>query len=215
MAARKQLLISKDAATKIQSAYRGCSARMEYIITINCVVACQAAVRKMFVKKKLLNVKAATRIQSCWRSYNIQTDYACLICGVISFQAKIRQLLAKIERTRRRMHWQEVNQCATRIQACWRTYKAQRDFDSVIWAVLSIQTSFRGYLMVCKYKQELARRASAAVIIQSAIRTYTCYTGKHLSDRCVRIPTLMHLILIFYFESLSIKNTPPNKYPPF
>ena len=214
MAARKQLLISKDAATKIQSAYRGCCARMEYIITINCVVACQAAVRKRFVKKKLLNVKAATRIQSCWRSYNIQTDYACLICGIISFQAKIRQLLAKIELTRRRMHWQEVNQCATRIQACWRTYKAQRDFDSVIWAVLSIQTSFRGYLMVCKYKQELARRASAAVVIQSAIRTYTCYTGKHLSDRCVRIPTLMHLILIFYFESLSIKNTPPNKYPP-
>ena len=187
---------------------------MEYNITIYCVIACQAAVRKRFAKKKLLNVKAATRIQSCWRSYNIQTDYACLICGVISFQAKIRQLLAKIERTRRRMHWQEVNQCATRIQACWRTYTAQGDYASVIWAVLSIQTSFRCYLMVCKYKQDFTRRASAAVIIQSSFRTYICYTGKHLSDRCVHIPTLMHFILIFYFESLSIKNTPPKKYPP-
>jgi len=213
-AARKQLLISKDAATKIQSAYRGCCARMDYIVTINCVMACQAAVRKRFAKKNLLNVKAATRIQSCWRSYKTQTDYACLICGVISFQAKIRQHLAKIELTRRSMHWQEVNQCATRIQACWRTYTARGDFDNVIWAVLSIQTNFRCYLMVCKYKQELARRASAAVIIQSAIRTYTCYTGKHITDRCVRIPTFMHLMLIFYFESLSIKNTPPNKYPP-
>ena len=218
-AARKQLLISKDAATKIQSAYRGCCARMDYIVTINCVMACQAAVRKRFVrkrfaKKNLLNVKAATRIQSCWRSYKTQTDYACLICGVISFQAKIRQHLAKIELTKRSMHWQEVNQCATRIQACWRTYTARGDFDNVIWAVLSIQTNFRCYLMVCKYKQELARRASAAVIIQSAIRTYTCYTGKHITDRCVRIPTFMHLMLIFYFESLSIKNTPPNKYPP-
>ena len=153
LAARKQLLIAKDSATKIQKSLRGYQAR----------------------KRHSLNVIAATRIQSCWRCYKTQTDYAYLICGFTSLQAKIRQLLAKAELTRRRKHWQ----CAIQIQSCWRSYIAQLDYASVIWAATFIQTTLRCHIRVKKYRQHLARRASAAVTIQAAFRGYNHYVGKY------------------------------------
>ena len=143
--------IQDAAATKIRAAYLGYISRVNYALTVVDIVTIQKSLRGYHARKvvavvrgrHLLDVKAATRIQSCWRCFKAQSDYAFLICGLISLQAKIRQLLAKMELTRRRRHWHEANHCATRIQSCWRSYKAQVDYAIVILAVISIQSFIR------------------------------------------------------------------------
>lgn len=160
--------IQDAAATKIRAAYLGYISRVNYALTVVDIVTIQKSLRGYHARKvvavvrgrHLLDVKAATRIQSCWRCFKAQSDYAFLICGLISFQAKIRQLLAKMELTRRRRHWHEANHCATRIQSCWRSYKAQVDYAIVILAVISIQS----FIRMCS---ALKKRGQLSVLLRA------------------------------------------------
>jgi hypothetical protein len=170
------------AAKRIQAAYRGYVTRCDYLITIADVITLQCAARtmiaktEMFVRRQVQLARednAATKIRAAYVGYITRRHYLITIDCIVTCQCATRTKIA-----RRRLNYAKSLKltkelaAATKFQTAWRVYKAQVYYAKVIWAVMSIQNIFR----CIKVK---AKRASAAVIIQSEFRSYISCTGKH------------------------------------
>jgi hypothetical protein len=170
------------AAKRIQAAYRGYVTRCDYLITIADVITLQCAARtmiaktEMFVRRQVQLARednAATKIRAAYVGYKTRRHYLITIDCIVTCQCATRTKIA-----RRRLNYAKSLKltkelaAATKFQTAWRVYKAQVYYAKVIWAVMSIQNIFR----CIKVK---AKRASAAVIIQSEFRSYISCTGKH------------------------------------
>ena len=205
------------AAKRIQAAYRGDVTRCDYLITIADVITLQCAARtmisktEMFVRRQVQLARednAATKIRAAFVGYITRKHYLITIDFIVTCQCAMRTMIA-----RRRLSYAQSLKltkefaAATKFQTAWRVYKAQVYYAKVIWAVMSIQNIFR----CIKVK---ARRASAAVIIQSEFRSYISCTGKHFFAANDVSASAQTSLSHFSFQIASIKNTRPKKNPP-
>ena len=205
------------AAKRIQAAYRGYVTRCDYLITIADVITLQCAARtmisktEMFVRRQVQLARednAATKIRAAYVGYITRKHYLITIDCIVTCQCAMRTMIAR----RRLSYGQSLKltkelAAATKFQTAWRVYKAQVYYAKVIWAVMSIQNIFR----CIKVK---ARRASAAVIIQSEFRSYISCTGKHFFAANDVSASAQTSLSHFSFQIASIKNTRPKENPP-
>jgi len=177
-----RMRLLNDSATMIQSQWRSYKATTDYALSIWGTISLQSVVRGYLQVQRYRQLQweraneSATKIQSVWRAYKGQTDYALAIWGIISLQSCVRghlqirkyqqsrwqhvneratriQTCWRSFKTRRDyLGWQEVSIMATRIQACWRSYKATTDYALVLWGTISFQSVVRGRIQVRRYQ---------------------------------------------------------------
>ncbi|KAL9184053.1 hypothetical protein ACHAXT_002139, partial [Thalassiosira profunda] len=190
MIAKRAFKRTKGAAITIQKTHRAFVAYESYVVDLANIMYTQAIVRKFLAKKELTKKRqqrkrtneCAASIQTCWRSYKAQTDFALTIWGVITLQALVRRRL----QARRYDQLRRIrdNECATTIQTCWRSYKAETDFSLTIWGIISLQSLVRRRLQARRYAQMrwgMAKKNAtrirkveigATTMIQSCFRGY-------------------------------------------
>jgi len=172
--ALRQIRHENHAVTKLQATYRGYITRMEYLITLDYVVTCQCAARRMMAKRELQGfrkeaneLRAATLIQNAYRGYVARSDYSMLIYCAITLQSVVRATLAKKELQIRRYQ----KQGATLIQTAYRGFVARSDYSMSIYCAITLQSVVR----VALAKKELyirRQQKNAATLIQATYRRH-------------------------------------------
>ena len=172
--ALRQIRHENHAVTKLQATYRGYITRMEYLITLDYVVTCQCAARRMMAKRELQGfrkeaneLRAATKIQNTYRGYVARSDYSMSIYCVITLQSVVRATLAKKELQIRRYQ----KQVATLIQTAYRGFVARSDYSMSIYCAITLQSVVR----VALAKKELyirRQQKNAATLIQATYRRH-------------------------------------------
>lgn len=170
------------AAVTIQSQWRRHSQIVAYLLLRSTVVSCQALLRGLVARRKLLSWnKSAGRIQSAWRDYSWNTrinssatviqktwrahSAALLLChtlaAVKSMQRYWRGFIA-------RSALKNEQFAATVIQSSWRAFFAKREFALDVLEVIFVQSAVRRYLA----KRAANHRRIALHRIQHASRTF-------------------------------------------
>ena len=172
--ALRQIRHENHVVTKLQATYRGYITRMEYLITLDYVVTCQCAARRMIAKRELRGfrkeaneLRAATMIQNAYRGYVARSDYSMSIYCAITLQSVVRATLAKKELQIRRYQ----KQGATLIQTAYRGFVARSDYSMSIYCAITLQSVVR----VALAKKELyirRQQKNAATLIQATYRRH-------------------------------------------
>lgn len=187
---KRQWAKEDSAATLIKATYLGFTARMNYILTVADIIIIQKYVRgyyaRTLVNDMILNQRleqiaaeniinrredAATKIQKVFRGFVAYEVAITSLANAIYIQANIRKFLAMMELDRRRM-MRANHQCAGRIQAVWRSHKAQTNYALAIYGIISIQSIHRRNLAIIKYETIQAQRVFAVVTLQSYFRRH-------------------------------------------
>ena len=113
------------ASVKIQSVYRAFVERMNYCVSISCVISIQSVARRMIATNRLTEERAAVKIQKMYRGFISFENFVMDLANIIYCQAIVRRFRAVREFARRKDDRKEQvrsieESAATKIQACFR-----------------------------------------------------------------------------------------------
>ena len=181
---RKVKAMKNDAATSIQSAWRGLICYIDYHEHLT-VRRIQSAWRGHVCRRNYKREKAAILIQCSWRGFLFYADYMFELSDIVVVQKEIRGWLAKRAVDRRRCevrnfaattiqkHWRRVvdenryeitkrqHRASIIIQTNWRRFWCFSNFVIALDCSIQIQAQIRGYI---QRKDCLSRKASVGVI---------------------------------------------------
>lgn len=155
-----------SAATTIQAAYDGYTARKNYLVVVKSVITLQCAGRKMMAKKLWREIQremATVRIQNSFRGF----------CERLKYKVRVDVLV--IKRFEEQFHAQK-EWAAKRIQAAYRGYVTRCDYVITI-ADCAARTMIAKTEMFIRRQVQLAREDNAATKIRAAYVGYI--TRKH------------------------------------
>jgi len=191
-----------EAATKIQAAFVGYIARIDYCITVSDITTVQSAARSLLARRQLEELKcqrsAAIKIQAAFRGYDCRFDYMIALDSIIICQSLARKLFAKNKVEAIRQY-----NAATKIRATYLAYTVRMDYLFTVADIITIQKSVRGFnarTMVAKLnstaskiqavvrgiqaREDIDQRHQAATTIQKHFRGFIGYENYVLDLAC-------------------------------
>eukprot|EP00529_Nitzschia_sp_RCC80_P009033 CAMPEP_0113470726 /NCGR_PEP_ID=MMETSP0014_2-20120614/16598_1 /TAXON_ID=2857 /ORGANISM="Nitzschia sp." /LENGTH=2347 /DNA_ID=CAMNT_0000363313 /DNA_START=663 /DNA_END=7706 /DNA_ORIENTATION=+ /assembly_acc=CAM_ASM_000159 len=192
MAQKRVHKIKNDAATLIQSSWRGFVCYADYeeyklarkIQTAWRRYACQKALKRQqaattiqlawypfAARKRVKRDEAATTIQSAWRGFVCYADYMFTIADVVVAQKMARGWLARSVADRKRTLIRE--NAATTIQSNWRRFVEETEYTVMRYehsASRKIQTAWRRFWCFSNFIISL----DSSIQIQAQMRGYLC-----------------------------------------
>ncbi len=172
----------EGAATKIQAAYHGYTARIDFVIVIGHVISLQSVVRSMIAKIKVRALRklntAATKIRSAYMGFITRMNYLITLDSIITCQCAIRAMHAKRQLTEARfMKWREENAAATKIQCSYRGNAARIEYIIIVSSIITCQSAIRMLLakveLVERRQVQYDEEDSAATLIRAAYLGFT------------------------------------------
>ncbi len=170
------------AATKIQAAYHGFIARIDFIIVIGHVISLQSVVRSAIAKNKLHALRkcnnAATKIRAAYMGFITRMNYLITLDSIITCQCAIRAMYAKRQLNEARfMKWREENAAATKIQCSYRRHAARFEYIIIVSSIITCQSVIRMLLakvdLVERRQVQCNKEYSAATLIKAAYLGFT------------------------------------------
>ncbi|KAL4219252.1 hypothetical protein ACF0H5_021834 [Mactra antiquata] len=154
-----------NAATCIQSSYRGFRARKHVQMMTQAAIKIQAHFRGYQVRKSIQKeCEAARIIQKRFRGYlgmKIESrTFATKRLSCVTIQKCWRKYMAR--------KYRKENDASSKIQACWKGYFARKRYNNMRRSAITIQASVRGHLA----RQKMANSVNAALVIQKKFREY-------------------------------------------
>jgi len=170
--ARESLKAQNNAATKLQTSWRGFFCQFNYQLDLLDIIIVQSiwrrnAAMKYYTRSQVIRrYAAATLIQAQWRTYSCRQSY-------IEYQSAT--LIQAHWRSFATSRWYLSYIAAMMIQAQIRRYFRQQSYKEFL-AARKIQAIFRGYVLSKKYTQYRTNlsRYVAASVIQAQWRCYSC-----------------------------------------
>ena len=171
----------EDAATKIQAAFHGYTARMDYVIVIGHVITLQTAVRSAAARNELRarrQNKAATKIRAAYIGFITRMNYLISLDSIIICQCAMRVMIAKRRLNEAQsMRVSLENAAATKLQSIFRGYAARIEYIITVSSIITCQAAVRMVLAKLKsfqlHKLQWEREDSAATLIRAAYLGYT------------------------------------------
>ena len=196
-----------NAATSIQTAWRGFVCYADYMFTIADVVIVQTCMRSWLARRESDAVRLARDneyikpLQTLWRGYNARQNFISYRKNVILSQSVIRRFVA----------WSKYMKALTEkyaaetIQRGWWDYLIRRDER---YAATSIQRVWRGYHCQTLYKAEI-RDFRAARTIQTAWRKFWLFSNFIIMlDSAIRIQAIARgVVARNYMEEMNVAAT--------
>lgn len=175
-------LQEENAATRIQTAYRGFVRKNEYLTMRSLAVILQSAVRSIMAMKKVRSIrranKAATTIRAVYLGFITRMNYIITLNSAITCQSAIRVMHAK-----RRLHearcvrLADEYTAATKIQSAYRRYEARMEHIITISSVIICQSAIRKWLAKVSLMElqqiQWAKEDYAATTIRAAYLGFT------------------------------------------
>lgn len=150
-----EMLWMNEAATTIQSAWRGWRQRAAYVAFKEMVVHIQAMARGATTRRMFLRYlsmwRGATRIQAAFRGYLERRDRAALVAAAVCAQKTRKRAVA-------RRAFLERKKSAVAIQAAARGWIARERYNDVRFTAVLLQARVRG---VAKRREFLELRGAA------------------------------------------------------
>jgi myosin heavy subunit len=178
----------KKAATKIQTAYRKYTTEKKYKEAKEAATKIQTAYRKCAAEKKYKEAKeAATKIQTAYRKYTTEKKYKEAATKIqtayrkCAAEKKYKKAATEIQTAYRKYTAEKkYKEAATKIQTAYRKCAAEKKYKEAKEAATKIQTAYRKYTTEKKYKE-------AAAKTQTAYRKYTA--EKKYKEAATKIQT--------------------------
>nr|XP_023650446.1 abnormal spindle-like microcephaly-associated protein [Paramormyrops kingsleyae] len=158
----------KNAAVRIQSAFRGMKTRQQVREMQNAARIIQRHYAAYSMRKRYLQVKAAAvKIQRQYRAHLAarlqQQRYQSLVAASVTIQAAYRGMKVRKE-------LQRMRRSATLIQAYFRMYRKRMPFIAAKLAAVVIQRQYRCHLEGKRVREDFLKLQHSAVVIQAAFR---------------------------------------------
>ena len=188
-AATRSIIARTNAATKIQSTWRGFQAYTDYIFSLVDILVVQRTFRKHLAKKRVQKMRenrAATLIQATFRMHQSRMKLVISLLHIIVAQSVARRFLSRFKVERRKTQSAAVAvitkalkenasrnakkkaDAATKIAAAWRGFWAFSHYIIVQYETTKLQAAVRGKLARNKYNLHLG----CVIIIQAMARQY-------------------------------------------
>ena len=171
---RRRVAFREAAALVLQRTWRCYFCRTNYEFIVADVVKVQSEVRRFLAQKKFYDkwedhaITCAIKIQARWRSYYAETNYLHTISDLIKIQSAARGFLATLHYIQM---FTERRQLSTIIlQRWWRSHRDQKAYRNTLYSACIIQRTTR------RYQALKARELQAAIAIQTAWRSFRCYS---------------------------------------
>jgi hypothetical protein len=171
------------AATKIQAAWRGHTARRQYAAKRAAIITIQAGVRGMIGRRRAAEVRrnrAATRIQAAWRRACARASYLQLQQAALVLQCAARGAAARA--VYQRMLEQQRQAAATAIQAAWRGRRVRQCCAAELAGALALQSAWRGLLVRQQFAAQLQQHRAAVRIQRQWRRHWRARNGGFRCD---------------------------------
>jgi myosin heavy subunit len=142
--------LESDAATKIQSHWRMKAPHGHMVEVKNAVVTIQAASRGFMARRSyeqlLISVSSAIVVQSFWKMKVCRSNFISVRSASVLLQTSMRGFLARRSARRLLLARKLRVDAAIQVQRYWRVEYCRRSFAEARAAIVTIQTSSRGFV---------------------------------------------------------------------
>jgi hypothetical protein len=159
----------------IQVTYLEFTARMTFIFALLEIIICQSVAPQKIAMTRCNSLiakreQAAVTIQKTYRGFNSRLIYEVTISDIITTESMTRIWRAISQLcSLRENHTKEVN-AVTKIQAAFVSFTARKNYLYMLSRVLICQSAFRQKIAKIRCNSLLAKKESAALMIQKKYR---------------------------------------------